>query len=223
MDIFCLIASFLFAGLGYIYLSIHDTAEDLLTNYLISDGYVLVSLRKAKRLKKKLGRSNFHNGRRWYYRFDKEVLIKLRPDEFFSFYFSDVSEFWGYAFLFFSFVFASIAVGRNSYDSHFVFGMFYIPMVFTGVLLFKFRLAHKNQIRKDFYNFLNNPPEISDEKIDFEFQHLSADDKHDIELYPHLFDGRDSYYQKLFAFNVHCRFFHPLYGRLALGERYQDF
>lgn len=219
MDIFCLIASFLFAGLGYIYLSIHDTAEDLLRNYLISDGYVLVSLKKANKLKKEL---QLYNSSRCY-RFDKEVLIKLRPDEFFSFYFSDVSEFWGYAFLFFSFVFASIAVGRNSYDSHFVCGMFYIPMVFTGVLLFKFRQKYKEKIELDFYDLLNNQPEISDEKIDFEFHHLSADDKHDIELYPHLFDGRDSYYQKLFAFNVHCRFFHPLYGRLALGERYQDF
>ena len=215
--VFAAIGSFIFGLLGYVYLSFFDSSRDFLEKYLVSDGYVMVSLKKANKLKEKL---QLYNSSRCY-RFDKEVLIKLRPDEFFSFYFSDVSEFWGYAFLFFSFVFASITVGRNSYGLD--FGMCYIPMLFTSFLLVKFRLAHKNQIRKDFYNFLNNPPEISDEKIDFEFQHLSADDKHDIELYPHLFDGRDSYYQKLFAFNVHCRFFHPLYGRLALGERYQDF
>ena len=223
MDIFCLIASFLFAGLGYIYLSIHDTAEDLLTNYLISDGYVLVSLRKAKRLKKKLGRSNFHSGRRWYYRFDKKVLVLLRAEEYFDFYFSDTSEFWGCVFFLFAFTFSTIGVSHKSYAYEFAWCMNYAPMVLLGVLMLKFRLAHKKQIRKDFYNFLNNPPEISDEKINLEFEHLPDHDKRNIELYPHLFDGRDSYYQKLFAFNVHCSFFHPLYGRLALGERYQDF
>lgn len=217
--VFAAIGSFIFGLLGHVYLSIFDSSRDFLEKYLVSDGYVLVSLKKANKLKEKL---QLYNSSRCY-RFDKEVLIKLRPDEFFSFYFSDVSEFWGYAFLFFSFVFASIAVGRNSYASQFAWGCFYIPMVFTGVLLIKFRQKYKEKIKLDFYDLLNNQPEISDEKIDFEFQHLSADDKHDIELYPHLFEDRSSYYQRLFAFNVHCRFFHPLYGRLALGERYQDF
>lgn len=216
----CLVAVIAFSVLGYVNLQILESAKEMLERYLLCDGYVSVPLRKADKIKNK-----YRTGKTRGYRFPDRFVFELRSDEWFDRCLSDERDFLGYAFMLLAFIFALVgACAGNEYVSYYARLLLMVPFYASAALFLKFRTAYKKQLRKDFFQLLENQPEIDIQEMEKRFEEFSEDDKRIIEMFPYAFEGKDSYYGRLVAYGVYRKWFfvhHPLYFRLLEQQKYE--